>query len=240
MTHWVIRKYQGKIYAGVDKLASGQDHTSQSSGTGTMPNVHLEKDVAKLVAFATNGKQTLICCAGATFLAKKTSPSNFQETAQILNTVLPRLAWTSIQSAEQLMTMLSQTLERDYNLHSALRLGCGFAYYAHPQLTIAYYDSQKPPKIKNIMGDYLNINLEETDAYLQHSWQQSIGGAAGYNPAEFAIGKEIEDTAMKRPGRVSREYNINQISPLPSPISSSVPASRVNTASSKGSSCIIS
>ena len=64
MTHWVICRYEGKIYAGVDKLGTGPRQRSHLSATGFMPGVVQNSvTVSKLVKFQFGSKSCVICCA---------------------------------------------------------------------------------------------------------------------------------------------------------------------------------
>jgi hypothetical protein len=232
MTHWVIRKYNGKIYAGVDKLASGPDARSELSADGTMPGVHDELPVAKLVQYgsASCKSRCIICCSGDTYLRKvdEPDPEVKEETKGVLEAILCELDIENdglekiANNAKILLQSIYVLLEGKGYRMTHLRLGCGFATSA---LTIAYCDWR--PEIKKqeveVDGDYLNIGLETEDRF-KADLLSGGGAAMGYIPAEFAIANEIEKASRERPGRVSRDSDILSISPTVVPASTLIGA----------------
>lgn len=211
MTHWVIRQYKGKIYAGVDRLASGPDYPSELSGSGTMPHTHDMLEVEKYVEFSKENKSCVICCAGKTYPQNKITGKNKNIVDILKEEVLPQIDFTKCQFATDLMKAVSFLLNQSYIVDTSkhsLFLGCGFSGSASPQLTIAYYDSRSVHAIKGVMTGYLNSSHQEQGSPLS----SSLGSATGYDPVEFSISEEIAEESRRRPNQVGRNSDIVSIS----------------------------
>lgn len=208
MTHWVIVKKNGKIYAGVDELRSGPDYESKLSGTGTMPGLHDEFSANKLVSFSAENRQCVICSAGRSYPTSKTSGRTDRDMAYILdNQVLPNLDFSRFGSAQELLSAVISSLVSQYVIddHStnAIVVGCGFidgtARDAKSALSIAYYDSRYN-LLRGVSKNCLNSELTERNLSV---FEQD---------PSFVIQNEIHERSLTRPGRVGRDTNMRVIS----------------------------
>lgn len=204
MTHWVIIKKNGRIYAGVDMLRSGPDYPSELSGTKTMPGVHMETTANKLVQYTQSGKVCVICCAGKSYpLNRKTKLSNSSKdmTRILTNDILPSIKFSSLTDAESLLKAVMKALTSKYIIDendNSVLLGCGFIDNtvgdASSSLSMAYYDSRSS-KIKAAHEECLNSELVERDLL---AFEFDLG---------LIIRDEINTKSMERSGRVGRDTN---------------------------------
>lgn len=208
MTHWVIIKKNGKIYAGVDKLRSGPDYPSELSGTGTMPGVHDETDANKLVQYGKSHKECVICCAGKSYpINKTTRRSNLEKdmTRILRDDILPSVDFSLLTDAKSLLNVIVTKLTNQYIIDqdkNSVLLGLGFidntVSNASASLSIAYFDS-RASTVQAVHNEYLNMELLKRDLL---DFERD---------PNFIIRDEINQKSLERRGRVGRDANSSTI-----------------------------